>query len=277
MNSLLITGLLAVAVSGAVNERPVITLDLNEAVLSTQAELCLYQQEWTDLVGGNLSTSMFPNAPAHCGSNLLAKTCEVFSTPQTCAEPQATGFDHHEGKMQDANGDSLVNKDYVQNVRSPPGTFPPQKIQQSVAGVNYQVRGEYLIQYSVSDTAGNEAENIHFAMIIDDSVPPSLANAAAFTEFTVTLESNFQNSVMTSIYALPGADIVVNDAYDGHVTSTRGVVVTGTDCVGGDACSSSDDNNLVSRFPTCQLSQIHKFTDSYLSLSALESQPLGDL
>ena len=98
----------AFAVHGATNDRPVISLDLGDAVL-TNSELCLYEDEWKDLVGGDLKSSQYPGAPSHCDGNLLAKVCEVFSTPTSCPEPTAKGYDHHEGELVDENGSFRVS------------------------------------------------------------------------------------------------------------------------------------------------------------------------
>jgi hypothetical protein len=233
--------LLALMAVASASEAPVITLDLDESVLSN-AQLCMYEDEWKDLVGGDLETNHFAGAPTHCGGHLLAKKCEVLSTAVTCPEPTAKGYSHEDGEIVDANGDSLVDREYVQNVESLPGQFPPTKAARSVANLNYNVRGETLIQYSVHDNSGNEADKIHFVMIMDDSAAPSLSSPHTPASFFVTYEAHFAANTLSNIYPLPALDAIVTDVYDGDVSTTRNVGETSSPCTGGETCSSNDDS-----------------------------------
>jgi hypothetical protein len=208
------------------NERPVITLDLDEATL-TNAQLCLYQEEWSALTGGNLNSAKFPGAPSHCDSNLLAKTCALFSNSESCPEPTAKAYDHHEGELLEADGTSSVSKVYMLNVQSLPGTFPPMKVEQTRQEIDYEVRGEYFIEYGVSDSSGNNAETVHYVMLIDDTEKPSFADQADVASLEVTYQSNFPSTLMSNVYALPGLDNKVLDSYDGDVTVTRNIQATG--------------------------------------------------
>jgi hypothetical protein len=206
MNIMFVLALIAVA---SASEAPAISLDLDESVLSN-AQLCMYEQEWAALVGGDLGTHHFPansfGAPTHCGGHLQAKVCEVLSdTNVTCPEPTAKGYDHHEGEIVDANGDSLVGKEYVQHVESLPGQFPPAKTERSVSSLSYNIRGETLIQYSVQDASGNDADKIHFVMLMDDTVAPSLSGPHTLASFIVTYEAHYvaKTPFPTSTLCLP--------------------------------------------------------------------------
>jgi hypothetical protein len=236
--------LLLVGVDASASDAPVISLNLDESLL-TNAQLCMYEEEWKALVG-SLMSNQFPGAPSHCSPELLAKTCEVFSTEQSCPEPEVKGYDHHEGEMLDANGDSLVHKEYIQNVKSLPGQFPPLKSEVPIEALDYSVRGETLIQYSAIDKSGNEAEKVHFVMIIGDTTAPSLSASSPYTSasFLVTLEAHQGSSAYCNIYALPALDAVVTDTYDGDVSSTRTIGENGNPCTGSESCGSHSNGVL---------------------------------
>jgi hypothetical protein len=145
----------------------------------------------------------------HCGGQIYAKRCEVGSNATSCPEPVAKVYDHHEGEISED-----IGQEYILYVKSAKGVYPPVKEDETVASIDYDLRGEYLIEYSASDVSGNDADNVHFAMVMVDEVKPT--GTAIATQFH---EVNNADSAFSNIYALP-AGPTVTDAYDGDVTST---------------------------------------------------------
>ena len=97
-----------------------------------------------------------------------AKHCEVSQNtngaqncpgPQcTCAEPTAQAFDHHEGQID-------VIKTVRLLMRSDPRHVPV-PVEETLADIDYALRGEYTLRYEAEDASGNKAENVLFAMVM---------------------------------------------------------------------------------------------------------------
>jgi hypothetical protein len=68
MNNIFMLALVAVA---SASEAPAISLDLDESMLSN-AQLCMYEQEWAAFVGGDLGTHHFRPAITHLARPLTA-------------------------------------------------------------------------------------------------------------------------------------------------------------------------------------------------------------
>jgi len=118
-------------------------------------------------------------------SNSFADECEVTQNEnypgvkQKCDEPSATAYDHHEGDIS-----ASITTVWKLFVKSDAGKLPVQQHDRysnaehdgSLTGINRDQRGEYVITYDVTDSAGNRAEQVQFALIMLDSVAPNLSN-----------------------------------------------------------------------------------------------------
>jgi hypothetical protein len=116
-------------------------------------------------------------------SNSFADECEVTqnlgynNVKQSCDEPSATAYDHHEGDIS-----ASITTVWKLFVKSDPGNLPVQQHTRysntehdaSLTGIDRAQRGEYVITYDVTDSAGNRAEQVQFALIMLDSIAPSL-------------------------------------------------------------------------------------------------------
>ena len=99
-------------------------------------------------------------------SKTYAKHCPVLTSNEaTCPEPRATAFDHHDGSLD-------IKKIVKLLVSSKPGEEPEQA-NAIVKDVNYQLRGEYVLEYDAEDLAGNRAEQVTFAMVIIGTLHPN--------------------------------------------------------------------------------------------------------
>jgi len=84
--------------------------------------------------------------------HVYAKTCHVLDdNSSSCGLPSAQAFDHHSGIV-----------DVIKTVRlvmeSPRGDISaPHRVSETMAAVNYGIRGEYSIEYDAEDGSGNTA------------------------------------------------------------------------------------------------------------------------
>jgi len=230
-------------------EKPVITLNLEEASTLSVQDLCTAEEMWNVLVENTDSctdaqSSCNPSDRAghvgstkigvanHCSGQIYTKRCEVTycdttdsacaSTAQTdCPEPEAQAYDHHEGQL------AAVDKAYVLYVESDPGTFPPNKVDRLIdpsdyilgSGVDHNQRGEYLIEYSAVDSSQNAADNVHFAMIVVDTAAP-WADAIVNLNVSPNIPDGTNYGYT---YTLPTAPAAA-DEYDENVSPTLTVV-----------------------------------------------------
>jgi hypothetical protein len=158
----------AAGLEQADTDPPVISLDLPSgypvhavlanketgAVCHTKAELVQMGHD-----PGNAPDTCDPTSATQTIQSSYAKRCHVLTdTKLTCAEPSATAFDHHDGKLD-------VTKAITLLLRSLPRENP-KAVGESVPDVNYNMRGEYVLRYDAEDSSGNKAENLVFAMVL---------------------------------------------------------------------------------------------------------------
>jgi hypothetical protein len=104
-----------------------------------------------------------PNNVVFSGTQLTipqyATHCNVITdNAETCKEPIAAAFDHHEGYLS-------VSKTVKVWISSDPKSAPVHA-NQVVADVSYTQRGEYSLTYDATDSSGNQAETIAYAMVM---------------------------------------------------------------------------------------------------------------
>ena len=93
--------------------------------------------------------------------------CEVGVDDATsCPEPQATGYDHHDGNVP-------VDKKVLLFVEAPKHGAP-RFVRKQVPQLDYNVRGEYTLVYDAMDHAGNRAQTLIFHMFMKDRQAPRL-------------------------------------------------------------------------------------------------------
>jgi hypothetical protein len=127
--------------------------------------------------------------PSHCrrrgkkseglSNEDYSKTCPA-GMPATeaateCPLPQATAFDHHDGSL------TVQQKLFLVRDDSGPLTTPELR-----TTMDYTIRSEWIAKYDASDRAGNEAEQIVFAIILDDDEKPAIT---PMINFPLTLEA----------------------------------------------------------------------------------------
>jgi len=160
-----------------------------------------------------------------------AERCNVLDdSAATCKPPVAAIHDHHDGNSlkirtttklflsMPKQGTAVVRTDKVVGTN-----FELGNAKYTPKGLNYNVRGEYLISYDAQDRAGNAADQLTYAMIMQDYKAPTVSNV----NVPVSLESCDHDTVAASFktadrsnWALPPTATLV-DNYDGTVSSGK--------------------------------------------------------
>jgi hypothetical protein len=101
------------------------------------------------------------------------------SDSDSCPLPTATAFDHHQNDVSVDEKMYLIDndgKDYVLNSSDQQVSLPLLcgAAVDGCTGVDYNVRSTYLIKYDAMDDAGNRAEQLVFALMLDDIQAPQI-------------------------------------------------------------------------------------------------------
>ena len=93
--------------------------------------------------------------------------CEVGKDDATsCPEPEASGYDHHEGVIP-------VTKRVLLFVDGPKHGLPRFR-RKILPKLDYNIRGEYTLVYDAHDSSGNKAQTLLFHMFFVDHTPPRM-------------------------------------------------------------------------------------------------------
>jgi len=170
-----------------------------------------------------------PNNVVFSGTQLTipqyATHCNVITdNAETCKEPIAAAFDHHEGYLS-------VSKTVKVWISSDPKSAPVHA-NQVVADVSYTHRGEYSLTYDATDSSGNQAETIAYAMVMQDHQKPLLN---PFLADSVTVEACDKDNTLAdtsnrvNIQMPPSSLDTASDNYDGDVTNRLVLGITPSD------------------------------------------------
>jgi len=173
--------------------------------------------------------------------NSFADECE-FGTP--CQEPIASAYDHHEGDIT-----SSISTVYRLFVKSQPHKNPTKTDKKTPLVITQ--RGEWVITYDVEDSAGNDAEQVQFALIIIDTEAPTFDNSpmdfsqAKCTSYKKCINKKYISSVADNAdvaIELCGGEtagyewllqthLKATDNYDGKLDETDSVMIAKIDTV----------------------------------------------
>lgn len=105
-----------------------------------------------------------------------SRSCLVFSNNSTCPEPTPHAFDIHEGVLDE----KVVKSVYLLSAEPPccvsGSPAAVMDLPTEVPDIDYSTRGEFLLTYEVSDSSGNEAEQVEYNMRIVDHEPPEFVS-----------------------------------------------------------------------------------------------------
>jgi hypothetical protein len=203
---------------------PSIELDMGELVGVVEPPR---QYDDGEMAGVGCAASSSPANP-HCRSRGTGpgqsnedyvKTCQARQAGvDSCPLPKASAYDHHQGDVPVQERVYLVNDD-----------GKAQTVPVLSQAVNFSLRSEWVIKYDAVDGSGNEAQQLVFAIILNDITPPALH--LGDLDGPLRLEACdidnpgevFANAQYWQLPARPTA----LDAYDGDVSDTLSVDVTG--------------------------------------------------
>jgi hypothetical protein len=138
-----------------------------------------------------------------------SQRCPASSKTDTtnCPFPKATAKDHQDKNVKVSTRKFLVDLD-------------GKTINKEVTKVDFTKRSTYLFKYDATDSAGNHAQQIVFALILDDTVAPKINLCNGATE-AVQAASSWKLCKSTAKDAYDGADLTKLITYT--VTKKLGV------------------------------------------------------
>jgi hypothetical protein len=175
-------------------------------------------------------------------ANSFAAKCEVqTATAKSCPEPAASAYDHHDGSsvsVSKAYNYFVVSRKACVNYgklgfvagMGNVNTVGACRQQEAPANVNipnaktfafYGNRGEFIIKYDAKDRAGNEADQLVFAMIMEDTVAPTFTGidvASKVEACDMDRAAKYSRGCSDrKCFSIPENVIQVTDKYDGSM------------------------------------------------------------
>jgi hypothetical protein len=164
------------------------------------------------------------------GANSFARRCQVqeddaSATAQAtaCPSPTATAHDHHAGDLS-----SSISYSATQFVTSAAGSLPVQTstvlsdgiVNGGLASKYYKNRGEFVLSYNVQDASNNAAEELVFAMIMEDLVAPTIVIGDTRAADS-TVQACMDTTGSTARCVASGFNTGASDTYDGTLTGAK--------------------------------------------------------
>jgi hypothetical protein len=201
--------------------RPVISLNLDEAAMPVQ--YAAGAQGGVAAAGAEAPMSRSRSGTqAYGGGNHgftenFSKTCAAkTSTPTSCPMPTARAYDHHDGEL------TVVQKLYLVNNNGVKGSTT-----ETYASINYNLRSEWLLTFDAADNSGNKAQQVVFAMILDDKIAPVITPRMPnpHTIEACNRDNVGQSTTHSNFWLLPNNN-PANDNYDGNLEAELKVAIT---------------------------------------------------
>lgn len=125
------------------------------------------RQDWTE----KCSAKRYCSEAGTCASSDSANW--VYTGPANCPFPVAKAYDHQDGEVE-----QVVTRVFIVDLEGAPQTdellnFDP------ATSIQWTKRSTYLFKYDASDSAGNHAEQVVFALILNDDEAPTFQEACA--------------------------------------------------------------------------------------------------
>jgi hypothetical protein len=173
---------------------PVIKLDLDEQVLKNNRD---------QVRSAHKLPARDHTRKAASESNYVHVCVAKKATAATCPLPAAKAYDHHDGLLEVTRKIYLVNNDGTPvGVDSNNDGIKEGELKRAI---DYNLRSEWVAKYDASDSAGNAAEQVVFAIILNDPIAPDFTSVPA--------GGHVEAGAKGSSYTVPSAKAV--DNYDG--------------------------------------------------------------
>lgn len=149
-------------------DRPTISLDLDESKLVHRTK-CTTENGCK--MAKNFHTRHSVNVANKQLSSYVHSCVAKKDTAATCPLPQAKAYDHHDGLLA-----KVDYKLYLVNNNGKPAVQHSYKCSGSSVSpkncINYNLRSEWIARYDAADASGNSAEQVVFAIILNDPIAP---------------------------------------------------------------------------------------------------------
>merc|ERR1719486_205257 len=178
---------LLVAVAALDTQPPVIKLNLDSQALVTRSQ------------GRKHLPPRSATGTGYAESSYVHSCVAKKADKKTCPLPQAKAYDHHDGVLGVTTAVYLVNNDK---------TPVNQKKCSNKNCIDYQLRSEWVVKYDAADAAGNAAEQVVFAIILNDPIAPEISAPKAETI----------QSMSPKVFVVPTA--TATDNYDAVTVKT---------------------------------------------------------
>jgi hypothetical protein len=120
------------------------------------------------------------------------------SAATDCALPTAKAYDHHDGALKVVQEIELVRSAPKDQNKATCAYSAPVKS----ASIDYSLRSEYIIRYNAKDASGNAADEVVFAVILEDHTAPVIA----LSYYTKTVEALAGGQTFSALPAATATD-----------------------------------------------------------------------
>jgi hypothetical protein len=205
--------LACLALASAVNtEAPVISLDLSQTrhpyKLTKRIE---HLNAKSGLAHGRNVTS-YQDYSVRCAAG--ASSSETAS----CPSPTASAYDHHDKEVVVTTKLYLVNQRLNQSSTSLDDVDLPKLIADNV--IDYSKRATYLFKYDATDESGNDAQQVVFALILDDLEAPTIQYSSTDESNPVLAHEQIIEASSDWKLDTDHCDVHAQDNIDGNVSPT---------------------------------------------------------
>lgn len=175
---------------------------------------------------------------------------QLTAAATNCPSPDATAYDHHDTTLTDS-----IVCGATQYVTSDAGKAPYKSATASACTADHKLassaygrRGEFVLTYDVKDASLNEAEQLIFAMVMVDTVAPTIVMDISLiqgnSKVEACLDSRNPLKATTRCKATGFSGVSASDNYDKNALSTftytKCTAIRDNACTSGDALAVAD-------------------------------------
>jgi len=179
------------------------------------------------------------------------------TSPTNCKIPSASATDHHEGNIAVETRVFLVNDD---------GVVKNEEVGSDASAVNFDKRSTYLFKYDAKDASGNRADQLVFALILDDTTKPEIIGTCAdetVNAATGTCDNCSKEwKICSSDIATDNVDGVITDRLEYTIERLNGDADPNTPCPVSAPCNKAAVEVAISTLYQAQYFVTSKVTDS---------------
>lgn len=229
-----------------------------------------------ELAAGHSRTQLADSVSTQYGGNLAshdyAQECEASNnqTGTDCKFPIAKAFDSQDGVIAVTAAIMLLDSDGVQSNTPVNFTTVPQDaatlINPSTTASAIKTRSTYLFNYDASDSAGNMAEQVTFALVFNDITAPAFANSDGSSSVPSPLSWNAEFGDFNVLQSV--REVACFDNVDGDIHVGKSVAVS---AFAGSPCTTLPltDEDALNRCSDAHTNLVLYGTDKTITVTAV--------